>query len=179
MVAATLSLTGCSGALSWRDFQQVVRDRGGGVTVELFRGPIETVEDRLATDGLVVRTITADPVDAYVALSVRDPARPENLDLYVFRGNELSGEPTPVSVSERTDLDEATFELDRVAVDRIEGMVDRAIARFGAEGAWVQRITVGRRGAGDPQVIVRLAAPRADATATFTAAGELLALERR
>jgi hypothetical protein len=78
-----------------------------------------------------------------VHMQVQDPAKPENVDQYDYRGR--VSDPIPVKLAGHGDLDANLFDLDEVAFDRIPALVEEAVARMPMEGGAVGYVLV-RRG---------------------------------
>lgn len=112
-----------------------------------------------------------------MTLAVRDPKIPGNLDHYRATGGELES-VAPARVGAGTDLDDVTFAASEVAWDRVEAMVDTALAEFGAPDGHVARMSVLRHPRAGPVVELALESARAGATARFSATGELLEVGR-
>lgn len=174
-----LVATGCVGATSRADFTAEIRARGGGVTAALPAEVLDAVADDLGVDlaGLTVRSVTINPEANTARVEVRDPAVPANVDSYVWHNDSLD-EPEPVRLSAGDDLDAAVFSPASVAFDDIEVMTDRALDEFGEPDGYVTTINVHRL---QEQVTIAMSlqSARADGTARFTAAGELMSVERR
>lgn len=174
-----LSAGGCVGATSRADFTAEIRARGGGVTAALPGDALDAVGEALGVDvgGLELRAMSISPGPNVVRMEVRDPAAPANLDVYTWREGSLGG-PEPVRLSADDVLDAVVFDPTAVAFDRIEAMADLALDEFGEPDGYVATIGVRRR---SEQVVIDLVleSARASAGAELTAAGELIAVERR
>lgn len=171
--------SGCIGTTDRAEFNETIRQRGGGLTSELPGDAVAAVAAELdvAVDDVEVRTVTVTPLDATVVLEVRDPAVPGNLDRYVVRRGAVD-EVAPIRLAASDDLDAQTFPVAGLALDEVESMVDAALAEFGP-GGYVSSLSAGRTGPGDGVVIqLALESPRAAATARFTPGGELLEVTR-
>jgi hypothetical protein len=171
--------SGCIGTTDRAEFNETIRQRGGGLTSELPGDAVAAVAADLdvAVDDVGVRTVTVTPLDATVVLEVRDPAVPGNLDRYVVRRGAVD-EVAPIRLAASDGLDAQTFPVAGLALDEVESMVDAALAEFGP-GGFVSSLSAGRTGPGDGVVIqLALESPRAAATARFTPGGELLEVTR-
>lgn len=175
-----VAVTGCIGATDREDFNRIIESRGGGFTSELASGALDVVADRLGVEAgqLELQILSMTPSAEVVVLEVQDPATPENLDRYVVRGGDLdSVEPVRVSVDE--DLDAVTFPAARVAFDRIEEVVDTALAEFGSDGGYVTTLNVDQGSEGQIVFHLSLESPRATGSARFDAeTGELIEAAR-
>jgi hypothetical protein len=78
-----------------------------------------------------------------VHMQVQDPAKPENVDQYDYRGR--VSDPIPVKLAGHGDLDDNLFDLDEIAFDRIPALVEEAVAKMPMEGGAVGYVLV-RRG---------------------------------
>jgi hypothetical protein len=187
MVAGVVVLAGCIGATDRSDFEETIGERGSGLTEELPRQALDAVAAELGVDveELAVRSMTVTGTSDSVSLEVRDPGTPENLDQYVVGGGSIDS-VEPVLLSAEEDLDLTTFPVTGLAFDRIENMVDEALARFDQLGAVATTLTVTlvSQGAGEGKSEpvagfgLSLESPRATGTASFTAAGELVEVVR-
>jgi hypothetical protein len=197
VTAVVLGMTACIGTTDRERFDEIIRERGGGVTDELGSEAVAAIaaEAGVADGGEVeVRSFTLTPATRTVTAEVRDPDAPENLDTYLVVGGDVDS-VTPVRVSVDDDLDAATFRLAELPLDRLEDMADAALAAFDQEGAYVATVSADRVAAGDGvggrgeaagdgaggrgeaeatvALVVDLESPRAQATATFDGRGEL------
>lgn len=179
LAAGALLLVGgaCVGTTSRDDFRRIVQQRGGGFTSELPLDAVDAVTDELGVDDVDLRQVTVTASTETVVLEVRDPEVPANLDTYTVRGGRIDS-VAPVRLSAGDDLDRKTFAASSVAFDRLDAMVDRALAEFGESDGYVDSLVV--RPLGDDRVVVQLglASARATATARFAPSGELLEVTR-
>jgi len=157
------------------EFNEIIQERGGGVTADLPLDAVAAIGDELGVEDFEMRSMTVSPPNQLVVVDVRDPAVPANLDTYtVRRGSVESVEPVRLSASEN--LDATTFPASGVAFDRLDEMADTAVAGFDANG-YVTSISV--TGGGEtPTILLSLESPRASGNATFTAAGDLVEVVR-
>jgi hypothetical protein len=75
-------------------------------------------------------------------MQVQDPAKPENVDQYDYRG-EISA-PIPVRLHGSKNLEDSLFGLDEVAFDRIPALVAEAMEKMPIEGGQVTHVIVKR-----------------------------------
>ncbi|BAH32921.1 hypothetical protein [Rhodococcus erythropolis] len=137
------SLSGCIGAVDRMDFDNQMRERGGGMTSELVRGGFDSLAHRYGVDAISVTSIDISPIET-LGVTVRDPEKPSQLDRFSFDGVIL-GEPIPVQVSVTDDLDARSFTLDQVpALANVEKLVDDALASSGVDDGEVSGISVSR-----------------------------------
>jgi hypothetical protein len=78
----------------------------------------------------------------YAQMQVQDPAKPENVDQYNYRG-EISA-PIPVRLHGSGNLADNLFSLDEVAFDRIPALAAEAMKKMPIEGGHVVYILVKR-----------------------------------
>ncbi len=91
---AATSLSGCIGAVDRMDFDNQMRERGGGMTSELVRGGFDSLAHRYGVDAVSVTSIDISPIET-LGVTVRDPpGKPTQLDRFSFDGVIL-GEPSP------------------------------------------------------------------------------------
>ncbi|EQM29924.1 hypothetical protein [Rhodococcus erythropolis] len=136
-------LSGCIGAVDRMDFDNQMRERGGGMTSELVRGGFDSLAHRYGVDAISVTSIDISPIET-LGVTVRDPGKPSQLDRFSFDGVIL-GEPIPVQVSVTDDLDARSFTLDQVpALANIEKLVDDALGSSGVDDGEVSGISVSR-----------------------------------
>jgi len=166
---------GCVGTTDRDEFNEIIQERGGGVTADLPVEAVAAVADELGVDDFEMRQMTVSPPNQLAVIEVRDPAIPANLDTYtVRRGSVESVEPVRLSATEN--LDTTTFLASTVALDRLDEMADVAVGGFDPEG-YVTAIVVS--GGGEtPTIRLSLESPRASGTATFTSAGDLVEVVR-
>jgi hypothetical protein len=176
-VAALLVCGACVGTVSRDEFQRVIQERGGGFTSDLPLDAVAAVTGELGVPDVELRQMTVTASTETVVLEVRDPADPANLDTYVVRGGSIDS-VEPVRLSAGDDLDRSTYPASSLALDRLDGMVDGALAEFGEPDGYVASLTVLQLGEGDVVLQLGLESSRATAYARFTAGGELIEVTR-
>ncbi len=90
-----------------------------------------------------IRVLDLKIYERYARMQVQDPAKPENVDQYDYRGR--VSDLVPVKLAGHGDLEDNLFDLDEVALDRIPALVEEAAARMPMEGATMGYVLV-RRG---------------------------------
>ncbi|MFI6430408.1 hypothetical protein [Rhodococcus oryzae] len=169
-IAVTFGATACIGAVDRADFDAAMRARGGGMTTAVVRDAMAALALEYGVTELQVTSVNIGPVET-VDVTVRNPARPDQLDSFTFDGRYLS-EPTPVPVSAHDDLDAQSFSLGEVpALDRVESLVDDALADTAFDDGQVTGISVNRTEAIRPTVMVE--SPRSRALVVFDADGAM------
>ncbi|MFD6514052.1 hypothetical protein [Rhodococcus sp. NPDC060176] len=147
------SLSGCIGAVDRMDFDDQMRERGGGMTSDLVRNGFDSLAERYGVDAVAVTSVDISPIET-LGVTVRDPGKPSQLDRFSFDGVIL-GEPSPVQVSVTENLDARSFTLDQVpALANVEKLVDDALASSGIDEGEVTGISVGRTEAIHASVMV-------------------------
>lgn len=169
---------GCIGTISREDFNGTIQERGGGFTSELPLEAVAAVADELRADDVELRRMTVTPESEIVTLEVRDPSVPENLDRYQVSAGTIDS-VEPIRLTADDNLDREVFAASGPALDRIEPMVDTALAEFGQAGGYVSSMTVDRGGGGEVVFQLALESPRTGGSAQFTADGELIGVSRR
>ncbi|MDV8003947.1 hypothetical protein [Rhodococcus sp. IEGM 1318] len=153
LVLTASSLSGCIGAVDRMDFEDQMRERGGGMTSDLVRNGFDSLAERYGVDAVSVTSVDISPIET-VGVTVRDPGKPSQLDRFSFDGVIL-GEPSPVQVSVTEDLDARSFTLDQVpALANVEKLVDDALASSGVDEGEVTGISVSRTEAIHASVMV-------------------------
>ncbi|MFC0451195.1 hypothetical protein [Rhodococcus jostii] len=143
VLAVALSVTGCVGAVDRADFDAAMQSRGGGMTTSLVRDGLAALSARYGVAEVQVTSVDVAPVET-LDVTVRNPAKPDQLDQYTFDGEWLS-DPSPVMVSALEDLDARAFRIGDVpALGRVEALVDDALAHSGVDGGRVTGISVNR-----------------------------------
>lgn len=147
------SLSGCIGAVDRMDFDNQMRERGGGMTSDLVRNGFDSLAERYGVDAVSVTSVDISPIET-LGVTVRDPGKPSQLDRFSFDGVIL-GEPSPVQVSVTENLDARSFTLDQVpALANVEKLVDDALASSGIDEGEVTGISVSRTEAIHASVMV-------------------------
>jgi hypothetical protein len=177
VAGVALAVTGCIGTTDREDFDQIIQERGGGFTSALPLDALQAVAAEVGADDFDIRSMVITAPSETVVLDVRDPAAPGNLDQYVVRQGDVdSVEPIRLSVDD--DLEAETFPASEVAFDRLEEMVDQALAEFGRDDAYVSTLSVGQESdsEGVDLVVLRMSleSSRATGSASFTAEGQLV-----
>ncbi|MDZ7912256.1 MAG: hypothetical protein U5O16_10555 [Rhodococcus sp. (in: high G+C Gram-positive bacteria)] len=153
LVLTASSLSGCIGAVDRMDFEDQMRERGGGMTSDLVRNGFDSLAERYGVDAVSVTSVDISPIET-LGVTVRDPGKPSQLDRFSFDGVIL-GEPSPVQVSVTEDLDARSFTLDQVpALANVEKLVDDALASSGIDEGEVTGISVSRTEAIHASVMV-------------------------
>lgn len=166
---------GCVGTTDRDEFNEIIQERGGGVTSELAQEAVDAIADELGVDDFALRVMTVSPPNELVVVEVRDPAVPANVDSYTVRRGDVES-VEPVRLSAAVDLDAETVLVSSIAFDRFGEMADAAVAGFDPDG-YVTSISVS--GSGETATIsMNLESPRASGHATFTAAGDLVEVTR-
>lgn len=166
LTAATLS--GCVGAVDRADFEQEMRERGGGMTTSLIDDGFRQLTGHYQVNSLAVTSIDISP-DTTMGVTVRAPHKPDQLDRFTFDGARL-GDPSPVMVSVIDDLDARSFTLDEVpALRNVEMLVDDALERSKLEDGEVTGISVSRTESIHAAVMVE--SPRSRVLVVFDPSG--------
>lgn len=170
-LCAALMATGCVGAASRTEFEDMVRERGGGVSATAVSDVLDDLRTRSGADDPDVRMLRFNFDATTAVLEVRNPARPDDLDRYTYR-NDQHVSTEPVRLSADDDLDELTVALSTYPLADIERIADEALAAFDSDGGYVTAITVGSFGP-PPVIRVDVESPRSSGTATFDPDGRL------
>lgn len=183
-VVASVAVAGCVGAVDRSEFEAEVEERGGGFDQSLVVDAVERIAEEVGSEQFDIANLTVSPLSATVAVRVRDPRAPDQLDDYSFRGDELA-DVRPVRVSAGDDLDATTVPIGDFALDRLNEVVDVALDAYDTPGGFATSLRLAPDLARQPGtrptgvVVVDLESPRSAATATFSAGGELAELEPR
>ncbi|MCQ4118610.1 hypothetical protein [Rhodococcus tibetensis] len=152
-LAVAFGATACIGAVDRADFDAAMRTRGGGMTTSLVDDGLTALAARYGVDEVQVTSVDIAPVEN-LAVTVRNPANPAELDQYTFDGEHLS-ESSPVVVSALEDLDARAFSVDDVpALGRVEHLVDDALFHSGLDDGQVVGVSVYRAGGFWPTAMV-------------------------
>ncbi|TCJ96665.1 hypothetical protein [Nocardia alba] len=201
-----LGTSGCVGAVDRADFEDQVRERGGGLVSSLPRDAIAALAQRTGATDLEANVIILTPpnstrfrltlndqpaqVTRYLAgeevlaaraptvrLRVRPPDRSRQLDDYFFTLGDLSA-PRPVRVSAADDLDGEDFTVSEVpGLSRIEDIVDTALARSTLPDGQVTVIVVSRFGR-EIRIVANVLSPRSEMVAEFDRTGTFLRVQQ-
>ncbi|GCE40624.1 hypothetical protein Rhow_004267 [Rhodococcus wratislaviensis] len=145
------------------------------MTSALVRDGLAQLAARYGVADLQVTSVDVAPVET-LDVTVRNPARPDQLDRYTFDGEWLS-DASPVMVSALEDLDARAFRLGDVpALSRVEALVDDALAHTGFDGGEVAGISVNRTEGLWPTVMVE--SPRSRALVVFDAEGTVIGVQQ-
>ena len=177
-----VACAGCVGATDRADFEEEIESRGGGFSEDIVTDAVAELADEVGTGDFEITHLTVSPLVPVVSARVRNPAAPDEVDDYTFRGDELV-EVEPVRLSSDTDLDAEVLPITDFALDRLDEAVDTALDEFGATDGYATSVqlsvTPSSAVAADPvgQVVVHVESPRAAATVRFTADGELVGVD--
>ena len=179
-IAVGMVLTACVGTIEREEFDAELRSRGGGLNQQLVIDAVDDVGAAVGTDDYEITYLSATPSSAVVTMTVRDPNQLENLDDYTWREGELDT-PRAVQLSATDDIDSEAFPIQSVALDRINEMVDAALAEYDTEGGYVTTLSISpsfESEVVEPVFRLNLESPRSTAIATFDADGELLSVQQ-
>lgn len=176
VTVGVLATTACVGATPREEFIEVVQERGGGFTSASSLAAVDAVREQLGETDFRVRTFSMSTQGTVVTMEVRDPAAPQNLDRYVVDDGRIRS-VDPVVLEADAQLETGTFPVSTLRLDRVDAMVDAALAAFGVTDGYVASMRVSGP-AGSRVITASLESPRARATATFTLDGDLLDVER-
>jgi hypothetical protein len=187
--SATIAVTtaflvgGCVGSIDRGEFDDEVHARGGGLSQDVIVDAVDEVGAAQDEATVQMRSVTVMP--GRVALEVRVPGTPEDVDAYtfgtsgMFGGGGLDG-PEPVTTS-ATDqpLESSVFTLEQAGVERFDGMVDEALTQADLPGAYATSATIHRpAGSPAPQIEVSVTNDRRSVSVTFAADGTVLEVVR-
>ncbi|MBX3183429.1 MAG: hypothetical protein KIT72_03315 [Polyangiaceae bacterium] len=101
---------------------------------------------------------------ARIVLQAQDPARPSNVDQYIYKEGEVSS-PVPVKLQGTGKLEDNLFQLSEVSLDRIPPLAGRALTELRIEDAHVGFVSVKRDlpRSMSIRVRVKVSSPRKDA----------------
>lgn len=175
-VAALVALlaAGCVGATPRADFEDEVRERGGGVSGKQFEEIMQLTADEVAVtdvDQLEVLTLRADAVSRVVVVQARRGDQPEFLDTLTFRSGELAS-VEPVQDADRFDIEALAVSVGDLPLDDAERLVDAAIDDFDDVGALLTSFSLEQR-AGEPLIVVDIESPRRSGEVVFGLDGAL------
>ncbi len=88
-------------------------------------------------------------LEGSVAMEVRDPGKPENVDKHAYYAGSWHVTPVRLMMSDIEELDETTFTPDEIDLAVVPGLVAMALEALDLEGEEVQSISFDRL-AGDP-----------------------------
>lgn len=201
LVGLSMVAAGCVGSVDREEFEQIVRERGGGLSQALVLDAVADLETELDTDPLTMQSITA--TNETVTIEAVSPEFPDEIDRYTYRGGGLDG-PDPagrfptVSIPDITlpelpegielppelqdlvddpaagDGDSGPFTVDEIALDRLDELVDAAIVTAALREGYAPSLTITALGTDGPRIRVTVTNDRTDATVTHDAAGQLL-----
>lgn len=143
-VVVAASTTSCIGATDRAAFDAEVRARGGGVAVAWIAAGIDLVAAEVGASGrsdLSVMSLRIEPTDRTLIAIARRNDQPEFVDTVVIREGELVS-ISPVQDVDRLPLDDITFTVGDLPIDRLEELGDAALAEFGERDGYVNAISV-------------------------------------
>ena len=140
-------LAGCSGTSGSPDAASAIPTSGSYLADP---SAVETLlADRFAGSPTMRRlTIWADAV----AVEVRDPAKPENLDTYSYRDGEWTTSPVRVTLSDIEELDARVFTLADLDLSKVPGLIAMALEGLALEGETVTAVSYDRIAGERPRV---------------------------
>jgi len=170
---------GCIGATSRSELEKKVRERGGGISRDLVLDAIDALGDAQGTDA--VRLVTVTAMNNRVTLEARVPDRPEEYDVYTYGTSGLFGENGLSSAQPGTrsagdaPIEARVFGRNDVAIDRLNDMLDTALAGAALDAGYVERVVIARRAPGaDVIVVVTVTDDRRSVDVLFAADGSIV-----
>lgn len=171
LVVVALVCTSCIGATDRSDFQEEVRERGGGVSTVLVTVALDAVRSQRPAGVLLLRRVQVNPVESSVVATVQDPNDPGVVDRYGVRnGKVVSVEPVRLSVRD----DAGSFPYSSVPLDRIEEFADGALAAFQQPDAWIESFSIelDEQSESGLRLVFNVGTPRSFGHVIVDAAGE-------
>jgi hypothetical protein len=135
-------------------------------------GAARVLADLRAAVGTTPQFTSIGLYDGYAVLYVRDPARPGNVDRYVWRDGAI-GDPEPVRIR-REQVAPAAFRASEVRLARVPALVRRAL-RVPVEAPEVCCVLISRRVpfSRDIQMTVAVSGPRESVSVIADATGRV------
>jgi hypothetical protein len=148
-LGATPGLAGCSGS-----GQRAPSDVAASPAVSYLRDPaaVESVLRERFDGSPTMRRLTI--WSDMLAVEVRDPAKPENLDTYTFRAGQWTQSPVRVTMSEIEELDARVFTLADLDLTVVPGLIGMALEGLDLEGETVTAVSYDRVSDEGPRVYV-------------------------
>lgn len=138
------------------------------------RGVAQVLE-HLGSDDVEVSMMTFDLATLFGTLEGRDPARPDEVDLYVFVDAQLASiEPVQLDAGARDRFDEMSFPVSSVRFDELDAQLEEARAIFGDPDGEITTLTWMAFVPGRPELIVRVATDRRAETIRFDLDGQVV-----
>jgi hypothetical protein len=169
LLVGVLAVTGCVGAQSRDEFEQLIRRRGGGASNLGVDEVLDTLQSRVGGDALI-RQATFGFGVTYGSFEVQTRARPIEVDQYTIYGTDVRRHE-PV----RNPDEAATVPASRLAALDVEAIVDRALAEFAVSDGSVTNLIVTP---GSDRIQVSVESARASGYAVFTLDGDFVEFVR-
>lgn len=201
LAVTAVAISGCVGAISRDEFRAEVSRRAlvgseptgevgevgeaGEVGAGSVTGPagiagafperaVAQVLDRLGADDLEVSTMSFDLDTLIGTIEARDPARPDEVDMFLFADALLAAvDPVQLSPSARDRFDEMAFRVSEVRFDQLDDALQIALDSFGDDDGRVTTLTWMAFLPGRPQLTVRVANERRSETIRFDLDGQV------
>lgn len=181
--AVAFVLASCVGSVDQDEFNDEVRERGGGLSHDVIDDAVAMVAADQGIASVQLRSLSVMP--GRVALEARVPGSIEDVDAYtygtsgMFGGEGLDG-PEPVHTSPvDPPLESAVFTTEQAGIERFDDLVDQAIAEADLPGGYATAATIDRpEGRGQPQVEVSVTNARRTVMVRFAADGTLVEVTR-
>lgn len=124
-------------------------------------------------DDLEVWQMTFELDSMFGVVEARNPARPDEYDLYVFENARLAGSE-PVQRRSGDRIEERLFRTSSIPFDRLDEMAATALAELDQPDARVTSLTWASVIPGQVDVVIGVASERARETVRFSLDGELV-----
>ncbi|EFV13428.1 hypothetical protein [Segniliparus rugosus] len=172
--ACAVLTAGCDiGAVDRHDFNRLAEERGGGLVSALPQEGISALRAALGVSDFDVVGVLLSASGQRADFRVRQPGRPDREDSYSYAQGRLSA-PRPVRVSAQSAASASVFPISQLtAFDRVEEIVDTALAKTGFEDGRVTSISADLVG-GAIQVAASVDSPRAATTVLFDKGGSFV-----
>lgn len=154
----------------------MVRERGGGVSADSLAVVLDDMRSRSGSNDPDIRFGHVEFGSVTAVFEVRNPARPDELDLYTYRDEEFVGSG-PVRLNSDDDLDATTVPISTFALDDLEVLTEQALAAFDSTGSYATSITM-LAVIAPPVIQIAVESPRSSGSAVFDTDGQLTEFRR-
>jgi hypothetical protein len=123
--------------------------------------------------GMPTEFVTFNVFSDYVVADARDPARPENIDQYIWRGGSVEA---PRPQTNRDDIDSLVFTVDEIDWAALGNVIEQAPGLTDVEAGTVDYVSIQKWMGESIMINVYVNGPRDNAYISVSPAGEVLSV---
>ncbi|MFN8022578.1 MAG: hypothetical protein U0Q03_13710 [Acidimicrobiales bacterium] len=169
-LGSVVVVAGCVGSIDRTEFDDLVHERGGGLSGDLVVAGLTAIADESDDPSVAVYSITL--TSNTVSFSVQSPDFDDEVNgwTYLLNGDLLGPDPEPNIDSGGAPV---TFDASAVDVEALEDSIDQAVEQTSVRRGWASSASLFAEPGGGFELRVNITNDRADETFVFGSDGTL------